>query len=99
VINSFPTRDLAIHPGQFLAELLEELHISQAQLARATQLSAMRISPILRGERPMTADTALRFGRVFKQSPQYWLNLQDHYDLVLAQQALGEALDNMPAFA
>lgn len=96
-MNTFAIPPFAIHPGQFLAELLEELHISQAQLARATQLSTMRISHIVHGERPMTADTALRFGRVFKQSPQYWLNLQDHYDLALAQQALGEALESMQA--
>lgn len=98
-MNPFAIPPLAIHPGLFLAELLEELHISQAQLARNTQLSTMRISHMVRGERPITADTALRLGHVFKQSPQYWLNLQDQYDLALAQQALGEELDHMPAFA
>jgi addiction module HigA family antidote len=90
---------LAIHPGQFLSELLEELDISQVELARTINVSPMRISHIVRGERPVTADIALRFGHVFKQSPQYWLNLQDQYDLTIAHQACRDELSVMVAFA
>jgi antitoxin HigA-1 len=97
-MNTFAIAPVAIHPGLFLAELLGELNISQAQLARATHISAMRISHIVRAERPVTADIALRFGQVFSQSPQYWLNLQDNYDLTLAHQAFSEELKTMQAF-
>ena len=75
------------HPGLFLAELLDELAISQAELARAIGVSPMRVSHVIKGKRPVTADLALRLGRRFRQSPQYWLNLQARYDL---DRALGE---------
>ncbi|MBI3371061.1 MAG: HigA family addiction module antidote protein [Betaproteobacteria bacterium] len=68
------------HPGAFLAELLGELAVSQAELARAIGVSAMRVSHIVKGKRPVTADMALRLGRRFRQSPQFWLNLQARYE-------------------
>jgi addiction module HigA family antidote len=71
----------AIHPGDFLAETLEELGISQAQFARAIGVSPMRVSHVVNGARPVTAELALLFGRAFGQSPQYWLNLQSAYDI------------------
>jgi addiction module HigA family antidote len=74
-----------IHPGEFLAEILSEANISQAQLARAIGVSPMRISHIVKGSRPVTADLALRFGKAFNQTPQYWLNLQTAYDLAIAR--------------
>lgn len=78
MINSgLPT----IHPGEFLTETLGELGISQAQFARAIGVSPMRVSHVVNGTRPVTAELALLFGRAFKQSPQYWLNLQAAYDL------------------
>ena len=77
-----------IHPGEFLKEALEELSLSQAQLARAIGVSAMRISHVVNGSRPVTAELALLFGRAFKQSPQYWLNLQAAYALKTAQRAI-----------
>ena len=61
-----------IHPGEFLAEILTDLGISQAQFARAIGVSPMRISHVVNGSRPVTAQLALRFGRAFGQSPQYW---------------------------
>jgi addiction module HigA family antidote len=82
----------AIHPGEFLKEALEELSLSQAQFARAIGVSAMRISHVVNGSRPVTAELALLFGRAFKQSPQYWLNLQTTYDLKTAQRAIRERL-------
>ena len=78
----------AIHPGEFLKEALEELELSQAQFARAIGVSAMRVSRVIKGSRPVTAELALLFGRAFKQSPQYWLNLQATYDLKTAQRTI-----------
>ncbi len=77
-----------IHPGEFLKEALDELSFSQAQFARAIGVSAMRVSHVVNGSRPVTAELALLFGRAFKQSPQYWLNLQAAYDLKTAQRAM-----------
>ena len=79
-----------IHPGEFLSELLTELEITQAQLARAIGVSPMRISHIVKGARPVTADMALRLGRYFGQSAQYWLNLQVRYDLDCALDEIGK---------
>lgn len=82
----------AIHPGAFLAEILEELGLSQAQFSRCIGVSAMRVSHIVNGTRPVTAELALLFGKAFEQSPQYWLNLQAAYDLSSAQASLGNRL-------
>lgn len=70
-----------IHPGAFLREILDELAISQAAFARSIGVSPMRISHIVNGTRPVTAELALLFGKAFDQSPQYWLNLQATCDL------------------
>ena len=82
----------AIHPGEFLAEILEDLGFSQAAFARAVGVSPMRISHVITGARPVTAELALLFGRAFDQSPQYWLNLQADYDLKTAQASIGPRL-------
>ncbi len=82
----------AIHPGEFLAETLEELGLSQAAFARAIGVSPMRISHVIKGARPVTAELALLFGRAFDQSPQYWLNLQADYDLKTAEASIGPRL-------
>jgi len=79
------------HPGLLLAELLRELAISQAGLARTIGVSPMRVSHIVKGKRPVTADMALRLGRCFRQSPQYWLNLQARYDLECALDEMGRS--------
>lgn len=81
-----------IHPGEFLREILEELEISQAQFARAIGVSPMRISHVVKGARPVTAELALLFGRALDQSPQYWLNLQATYDLKTAERSIGKQL-------
>lgn len=83
---------IAIHPGAYLAELLEEFNISQAQFARAIGVSPMRISHVLKGKRPVTAELALLFGKAFEQTPQYWLNLQASYDLKTAEEHIAERL-------
>jgi addiction module HigA family antidote len=81
-----------IHPGEFLKEALGELGRSQAEFARAIGISPMRISHLVNGTRPVTAELALLFGRAFGQTPQYWLNLQSDYDLKTAQQEIGNRL-------
>ncbi len=88
-----------IHPGEFLAEILQELDISQAAFARTIGVSAMRISHVIKGSRPVTAELALLFGKAFDQSPEYWLNLQSAYDLAIAQNALGKKLKNVTRVA
>jgi addiction module HigA family antidote len=82
----------AIHPGEFLREILEGRGVSQAQFSRAIGMSPMRISHVIKGTRPVTAELALLFGKAFGQTPQYWLNLQAAYDLKLAQRAMGNRL-------
>ena len=88
-----------IHPGEFLAEILEELEISQAQFTRAIDVTPMRVSHIINHSRPVTAELALRFGRAFGQSPQYWLNLQATYDLKKAEAAMGDQLSAVTELA
>lgn len=80
-VNGLP----AIHPGEFLRETLDDLGLTQAALADAIGVSPMRVSHLLRGDRPVTAELALRLGRALGQTPQYWLNLQTAYDLKVAQ--------------
>jgi antitoxin HigA-1 len=75
-----------IHPGELLEEILHDRGMSQAAFARAVGVSPMRISHVIRGERPVNAELALRFGRAFGQSAQFWLNLQTDYDLKIAEQ-------------
>jgi antitoxin HigA-1 len=81
-----------IHPGEFLREILEDRGLSQAHFARVIGVSPMRISHVIKGTRPVTAELALLFGRAFGQSPQYWLNLQGTYDLKLAERAIANQL-------
>ncbi|MBN8480784.1 MAG: HigA family addiction module antidote protein [Xanthomonadales bacterium] len=75
----------AIHPGYYLREILEDLGMSQAAFARSVGVSRMRISHVAREARPVTAELALRFGLAFGQTAQYWINLQNAYDLKLAE--------------
>lgn len=89
----------AIHPGEFLSEILTEMGISQAEFARAVGLSPMRISHVIKGTRPVTAELALLFGRAFDQTPQYWLNLQAAYDLKMAEADMGERLADVHSLA
>jgi antitoxin HigA-1 len=85
----------AIHPGEFLAEILAELGVSQAAFARAIGVSPMRVSHVIGGSRPVTAELALLFGKALDQSPEYWLNLQSAYDLATARSAVGARLKGM----
>jgi len=83
-----------IHPGQILMEeFLEPMWISQYRLAKDISVPPRRINEIVHGKRSITADTALRLGRFFAMSPQFWLNLQTRYDLEVAEDSLQKRLD------
>jgi addiction module HigA family antidote len=86
----------AIHPGEHLAEQLEELDMSAAELARQLNVPTNRITEILNGQRAVTGDTALRLGHFFGTSPEFWLNLQKLYELRLAEQKSGEIIKRLP---
>jgi addiction module HigA family antidote len=89
----------ATHPGEHLSEILGELGVSQAEFARAIGVSSMRVSHVIKGTRPVTAELALLFGRAFDQSPQYWMNLQASFDLKIAQSSIGARLMAVHAVA
>ncbi len=77
--------DTPIHPGEHLAEILDELGISQYRLAKAIGVPPVRINEIVHRRRSITADTALRIGQALSMSPEFWLNLQRMYDLDVAR--------------
>jgi addiction module HigA family antidote len=89
----------AIHPGEHLAEQLNELGISAAALARQIKVPTNRITEILNGRRAVTGDTALRLGHFFGTSPEFWMNLQKLYELRLAEQKSGETIKELPTLA
>lgn len=84
------SRIAPVHPGVYLKELLGELGLSQYRLAQDIGVPAMRISHVIHGKRPMTAELALRLGHYFGQSPRYWINLQSRYDMDVVEDTLGE---------
>ncbi|MGC2468035.1 MAG: HigA family addiction module antitoxin [Candidatus Acidiferrum sp.] len=86
----------AIHPGEHLAEELETLGMSAAELARKMDVPTNRVTQILNGERAITGDTALRLAHFFGTSPEFWLNLQSLYELRLAQHKAGKAIKGLP---
>jgi addiction module HigA family antidote len=84
-----------IHPGEILREeFLEPMGISQYRLAKGISVPPRRINEIVHGKRSITADTALRLGRFFNMSPQFWLNLQTRHDLEVTEDQLENRLDN-----
>ena len=86
----------AVHPGEHLAEELEALDMSAAELARKLDVPTNRVTQIFNGTRSITGDTALRLAHFFGTSAQFWLNLQSLYDLRLAQQKIGRAIKSLP---
>jgi antitoxin HigA-1 len=85
-----------IHPGEILADELDAIGLSAAGLARLVDVPANRISQIVAGRRNVTADTALRLGRCFGTSADFWMNLQKTYELDLARAEIGPALERIP---
>lgn len=81
-----------IHPGEILKDELDVIGISAAELARQLRVPENRISEVIRGRRSITADTALRLGRWFGTSPNFWINLQKSYELRKAEQNLDEEI-------
>ena len=81
-----------IHPGEHLRDELEELGLSARALASALGVPVNRITQILREQRGVTADTALRLGRYFGTTADFWLNLQKLYELRCAEQTLGDEI-------
>ena len=83
-----------VHPGAVLAEdFLKGLEITQYRLAKSIGVPPRRINEIVLGKRAITADTALRLGKFFGMEAQFWMNLQSHYDLEIAKDALAGKLD------
>ena len=85
-----------IHPGETLREDLEALGMSAAELARRVEVPVNRITQILNGQRAITGDTALRLGRFFGTSAEFWLNLQKIFELRCAEQKNGAAIARLP---
>jgi addiction module HigA family antidote len=84
----------AIHPGEILLEaFLKPLGLSQNQVGRDLDVPATRINEVAKGQRPITVDTAMRLARYFGTTADFWLNLQQRYDLVTAERKLGPALN------
>lgn len=84
---------LPIHPGEILeTEFLAPLQLTQYRLAKDIAVPPRRINEIIQGKRAVTADTALRLGKYFNVSPQFWTNLQSRYDLAMAEDQLASVL-------
>ena len=85
-----------IHPGEILADELEELGVSPTELSRQIRVPANRISQIINGKRSITGDTALRLAHWFGTSPQFWMNLQALYDVRIAEEEAGTEIKTLP---
>ena len=76
-----PRRTIAVHPGEILQEMLDQNQITQSLVAERLGMAQSKISDICRGRRGVTPDMAMRLGRLFGQSPRFWLNLQENWEL------------------
>jgi len=85
-----------IHPGEVLADELQEIGVTPTELARQIKVPANRITQIIHGRRGITGDTALRLGHWFGSSAQFWLNLQGAYDIRVAQEKAGREIAGLP---
>jgi len=86
----------AIHPGEHLAEEIEALNMTAAELARQLKVPTNRITGILNGQRAITGDTALRLGHYFGRSAEFWLNLRSFYELRLAEKKAWKSIKLLP---
>jgi addiction module HigA family antidote len=87
---------IAIHPGAHLAEELDALKMTAAELARRLNVPTNRVTEILNGQRSITGDTALRLAHFFGTSAEFWLSLQSLYELRLAEAKTGKAIKKLP---
>jgi len=85
-----------IHPGEILADELDEIGLSAKRLAEVIDVPPNRLYQILAGKRNLTADTALRLAQYFGTSADFWMNLQSAYELDLARQQVGKAIQRIP---
>jgi antitoxin HigA-1 len=86
----------AIHPGEILADELDEIGITPTELSRQIRVPPNRLTQIIQGKRSITGDTALRLAHWFGNSAQFWLNLQTAYDLRVAEDAAGREIEALP---
>jgi addiction module HigA family antidote len=92
-----PKFRIATHPGQvLLAEFLEPMRLTQAGLARALQIPLNRVNELVRGRRGMTPESAILFSQFFRNSPEFWMNLQTAHDLSRARQEMREEMGKRP---
>ena len=89
----------AVHPGLVLKDELMEIGITPTEFARQIGVPPNRMSQIIHGKRAITGDTAIRLGHWFGVEPEFWLNLQSHYDLVRADAESGQAIRRLPTRA
>ena len=89
-----------IHPGEILeSEFLEPLGLSANRFAKHIHVPSNRISSIINGQRGITGDTALRLSKAFKTTPEFWMNLQSHYDLEIAKDTARDELKRIQHYA
>jgi addiction module HigA family antidote len=88
-----------IHPGEHLAEELKELGVSATELARQIKVPVNRVTQIIKGQRAITAETALRLGHWSGTGPEVWLNLQTLYELRLAGRQIGDQVRHLPSLS
>jgi addiction module HigA family antidote len=88
-INGLPP----IHPGEYIKEILQETGVSQSAFAKNLGVSPMRITHIIHGRRPVTAELAFLIGKATGQTPEYWLNLQMDYDLKVTRHMVQRKLE------
>jgi addiction module HigA family antidote len=85
-----------IHPGEILSDEIQEIGMTARKLADILEVPPNRLYQILAGKRNMTADTALRLGRYFGMTADFWMNLQSAYELDVARNENGKAIDRIP---
>lgn len=88
--------ECAVHPGKILKEELDEMGVSPTELARQINVPANRLSQLINAKRSVSGDTALRLGHWFGNAPQFWLNLQNQFDLAAAEKETGAVIEALP---
>jgi antitoxin HigA-1 len=90
---------LPIHPGEILSDELAEMNMTATGLARQINVPPNRLTQIIKGQRGISGDTALRLGHWFGMSAQFWLNLQSSYEIRRAEQMVGAEVKALPTHA
>jgi len=88
-----PRRAIAVHPGEILQEMLDQNQITQSLVAERLGMAQSKISDICRGRRGVTPDMAMRLGRLFGQSPRFWLSLQENWELSQLDEAIYSGIE------